>query len=112
MEMKREFPDVVSLDKGGPLNSVHALIDDSCMATFQVLNKTQFSTSLVHSNGSIDVKELDVLTEKFGSDYRLCHGVSPEEYELHLLCLESYTVFSVMFFCDCSFNCLICITCF
>ena len=83
MEMKIEFPDVVSLDKCGPLHSVRALIDDSGMATFQVLNKTQFSTSLVHSNGSIDVKGSDMLTKKFGSDYRLCDGVSPEEYELH-----------------------------
>ena len=81
MEMKREFPDVVSLDKGGPLHSVRALIDDSGKGTFQVLSKTQFSTSLVLSDGSINVKELDMLTEKFSSDYKLCHGVSPEEYQ-------------------------------
>ena len=47
MEIKREFPDVVSLDMGRPLHSIRTVIDDSGIATFQVLNKTQFSTSLV-----------------------------------------------------------------
>ena len=35
-----------------------------------------------------------------------------KKFAVHLLFSESHTVFSVQLFCDCSFNCLICITCF
>ena len=35
-----------------------------------------------------------------------------KKFAVHLLFSESHIVFSVLLFCDCSFNCLICITCF
>ena len=35
-----------------------------------------------------------------------------KKFAVHLLFSESHTVFSVLLFCGCSFNCLICITCF
>ena len=35
-----------------------------------------------------------------------------KKFAVHLLFSESHTVFSVLLFCDCSFNFLICITCF
>ena len=35
-----------------------------------------------------------------------------KKFAVHLLFSESHTVFSVLLFWDCSFNCLICITCF
>ena len=35
-----------------------------------------------------------------------------KKFAVHLLFSESHAVFSVLLFCDCSFNCFICITCF
>ena len=35
-----------------------------------------------------------------------------KKFAVRLLFSESHTVFSILLFCDCSLNCLICITCF
>lgn len=81
LELKRKFPDITDLSKGGPSHSARAIVMNDGNAVFQVFLKPKWNFKLMHEDGSFNIEAIDNLLSLFDTQHYLCVGVSYSEFE-------------------------------
>ncbi len=79
LELKRKFPDLKEITKGGPMHSARAIVDELGHATFQVLHHPQWETEL-EDGGNVNMDNLDTLLDLLNHNHYLCVGMSPDDF--------------------------------
>ena len=82
VELKRKFPDITDLSKGGPSHPSRAVILNDGNAIFQVLSKPKWTFKLTNDDGSFDSEPIGNLLSLFDMQHYTFIGVSTSEFEL------------------------------
>ena len=80
LEVTRCFPDIEDVAKGGPYYAARVVIEMSGKTTFQVSNEPKWSSCLIDSGGLVVQEEVEAVINCFGAEYRMCLGISHEEF--------------------------------